>query len=212
MLHIQSFTFNPFQENTYIIYDNSKNCWIVDPGMYEPNEIDYFKKYIHDNKLKPLAIYNTHGHIDHIWSVDDIVKTYNIPFYIHSNEIAILDNAKITAQMFGINFDNLTCDKNFYTENEILNLGESEIKILNVPGHSPGSVALYAPREGWVISGDTLFNGSIGRTDLLLGDYDTLIKSIKTQLLCLPSDIIVFSGHGSSTTIEDELKHNPFLQ
>lgn len=211
MAYLQSFTFNPFQENTYIIFNENKDCWIIDPGMYDTNEMDHFEKFISDNQLIPKAIINTHTHIDHIFGVSALKEKYNIPFAIHNADAPVLDGAAGAAMLFGFQFKNTpTVDFNL-NEDEGYNIGEEHLKIFLVPGHSPGSVAFYHEKENWVISGDTLFSGSIGRTDLPGGNHDQLIKSIHTQLLTLPDDVKVYSGHGPETTIGIERQNNPFL-
>lgn len=211
MLHIHTFTFNPFQENTYLIYNDEQECWIIDPGMSNTEEEAELIHFITKNKLKPIAIINTHAHIDHILGVDAIAKQYKIPFYLCEMELPILYNAANTARMFGFEYQGVQTKPELVKPNQILKLNQDEIHILFVPGHSPGSIALYAPQYNWVISGDALFNGSIGRTDLLLGDYNTLINSIKTELFKLPDNTALYSGHGPSSTIGHEKRHNPFL-
>lgn len=209
MLQIQNFTFNPFQENTYIIY-NQQNCWIVDPGMMLEAEVKTMTDFIEANKLSPKAIINTHAHIDHILGVDAIANMYRIPFYIYRDELPILNNATNTAKMFGFNYAGVQTEVSFFDTNNF-KLDNEELEILFVPGHSPGSVAFYSALNNWVISGDALFENSIGRTDLLMGDSETLIKSIKTKLLTLPEETVVYAGHGNPTTIVKEKKNNPFL-
>jgi hydroxyacylglutathione hydrolase len=211
MLSVIQFTFNPFQENTYIIKNELNECWIIDPGMYDTNEVNQVINHLISKDLKVQAIINTHAHLDHIFGVDALVERFNIPFFIHEKELAVLNHAANSAQMFGFNFRGVKTVPQFIKEKEILHLGKDELEIRFVPGHSPGSIAFYNANNNWVISGDALFSGSIGRTDLPGGDYDTLINSIKAQLLNLPPDTIVYSGHGSTTTIGTEKKNNPFL-
>ncbi|HRP90883.1 MAG TPA: MBL fold metallo-hydrolase [Edaphocola sp.] len=211
MLQIKSFTFNPFQENTYIIYNENKNCWIIDPGMYSEEEHNIFNKYISDNNLKPIQIINTHGHIDHIFGVNAVKEKYNIPFGLHKEDEPIIKNASFSASLFGLQFrEKIEIDFYINEENKILD--NDSIQISHVPGHSPGSVSLFYPKREWLIGGDVLFQGSIGRTDLPGGDFDTLINSIKKKLFILPNETIVYSGHGPATTIAMEKQYNPFLQ
>lgn len=211
MLQVASFTFNPFSENTYVIFHENKSCWIVDPGMMNEAEYAELDKFINANRLVPKSIINTHAHIDHILGIDYVASKYGIPFYLHEKELPILNNAANTARMFGFQYAGVQTKPGYVNEQDGLFLNEEKIEIRFVPGHSPGSVAFYYEKGGWVISGDALFAGSIGRTDLLMGDYDTLINSIKTQLLNLPDHTEVFSGHGPATTIGEERKNNPFL-
>lgn len=212
MLNVAFFTFNPFQENTYIIANEKKQCWIVDPGMYDDQEVAAIKDYIVSNQLQPQGIINTHAHIDHILGVQELIDTYHIPFGIHADDLPILQRAEATAAMFGFEFKNAPKQTHFISEKEELKLGDDTLKVFLVPGHSPGSIAFYYPAGKWVISGDVLFNGSIGRTDLPGGDYDTLINSIRTHLVTLPNDTQVLSGHGPATTVGDEKADNPFLK
>lgn len=212
MLNIHFFTFNPFQENTYIISNEHNECWITDPGMYGEEETNQLINFITTNRLTPKAILNTHAHIDHILGVDALKKKYNILFGIHKAELPVLQRGSDTAAMFGFNFPNVPEATFFIGEDQPLMLGDDEIRVFFTPGHSPGSISFYYPSGGWVISGDVLFNGSIGRTDLPGGDFDTLISSIRTHLFTLPDNTTVFSGHGPETNIGDEKKYNPFLK
>lgn len=212
MLNIHFFTFNAFQENTYIISNHKKECWIVDPGMYEQRETNEFISFIEKNQLVPQAIINTHAHLDHIFGVQAVINKYGIPFGIHEQELPILKRGADTAAMFGMPFKDLP-EANFFIEDgKKMKLGDDEIKVFYTPGHSPGSISFYYPEGNWVIAGDVLFNGSIGRTDLPGGNFDTLIVSIRTHLFALPENTTVLSGHGPSTTIGNEKKYNPFLR
>ena len=212
MLQIQSFTFNPFQENTYLIINEQKLCWIVDPGMYDINETNRLFSYISDNGLKPQSIINTHTHIDHIFGVSDVMKKYDIPFGINEKDLPVLNAAVASAMMFGLAFSNTPKPGFYIADNEVMKLGDDTIEVRFTPGHSPGSVSFYHAEGNWVIGGDVLFSGSIGRTDLPGGNFDTLISSIKTQLLTLPEETVVYSGHGPATDVGSEKEGNPFLQ
>ena len=212
MLYIERFSFNPFQENTYIIYNDANECWIVDPGMYEPHETEAMDSFIKDNNLKPQAIINTHTHIDHILGVDALKSKYRIPFYIHEKDLPVLQSATVSAAMFGFDFRNPPVQDGFINEQEPLKLATDELEVRFTPGHSPGSVVFYYPEGKWLIGGDVLFNGSIGRTDLPGGDHNTLIKSIETQVYTLPDDTVVHSGHGPATTVGREKQYNPFVR
>lgn len=211
MLSLQSFSFNAFQENTYVIYNEKKQCWIVDPGMYASEEVSQFCKYIDDNNLKPIAIINTHAHLDHIFGVNALKAKYNIPFCIHKSDMPVLKGAAGSAMLFGFRFKDTPTVDEFIPDSTSYQLNTDELEIILVPGHSPGSIAFYSATNKWVISGDALFNGSIGRTDLPGGNHDQLINSIKDKLFTLPEDTVVYSGHGPSTTIGVEKKTNPFL-
>jgi hydroxyacylglutathione hydrolase len=212
MLNVNFFTFNAFEENTYIIANEKKECWIVDPGMYGDRETAKMIAYITDKQLQPQAIINTHAHIDHIFGVQALKDTYNIPFGIHEQELPVLKMGAGSATLFGFDFKQAPEPDFFIKENEPLRLGNDTIKVLFTPGHSPGSISFYYSGGNWVIGGDVLFAGSIGRTDLPGGSLDILLNSIRTQLFTLPSATTVLSGHGPATMVGNEQKHNPFLQ
>jgi len=212
MLNIHFFTFNAFQENTYLIINDKKECWIVDPGMYDASEINQLINYIEQNQLKPQAIINTHTHIDHIFGVQALMDKYNIPFGIHEKELPVLNSAAGAASLFGFDFKQAPKPSFYIKEREALLLGEEAIDVRFTPGHSPGSISFYYPKGEWVIGGDVLFSGSIGRTDLPGGNTETLLNSIRTQLFTLPGQTTVYSGHGPVTTIEEEINSNPYLQ
>ncbi len=212
MLQIHCFTFNPFQENTYLIINEEKQVWIVDPGMYDTRETNEFNDFISTNGLLPQAIINTHAHIDHILGIQHVKNTFKIPFLMHEKELPVLQGASNSAKMFGFNFTNVPKADGFITETEPLKLGKDEIEVRFTPGHSPGSVVFYSKEDKWVIGGDVLFNQSIGRTDLPGGNHATLLASIREQIFTLPDDTEVHPGHGPSTTIGFEKKHNPFLR
>ncbi|MBX2907777.1 MAG: MBL fold metallo-hydrolase [Taibaiella sp.] len=212
MLNVHFFTFNAFQENTYVISNHKNECWIVDPGMYEERELEEFISFLEQKQLTPKAIINTHAHLDHIFGVQALKEKYNIPFQIHALEQPVLDRGKDTAAMFGFDFGNVPIADAYTPHDKALTLGEDELKVLLTPGHSPGSISFYHAAGNWVIAGDVLFNGSIGRTDLPGGDFDTLINSISTQLYALPDNTTVLSGHGDPTTIGEEKRHNPFVK
>jgi len=212
MLKVTAFTFNPFQENTYLIINDKKQCWIVDPGMYGADEEKKMIDYIEKNELTPQQIINTHAHIDHILGIDALKVKYNIPFGMHTLDQPVLANGTGSAMMFGLQMGaNPTVDF-FISENEKLQLGDDEIEVRLAPGHSPGSIVFYNAEGKWLIGGDVLFNGSVGRTDLPGGNHDTLMKSIKEQLYTLPDETQVYSGHGPKTTIGQEKKSNPFVR
>jgi hydroxyacylglutathione hydrolase len=212
MLQLIQFTFNPFGENTYLWVNEKKECWITDPGMYGAEEESVLTKYIAAQRLKPQFIFNTHAHIDHILGVDALKQKYNIRFGVHKKELPILENAVGSAMMFGFNFRVAPQPDFFIEENTLLQLGEDVLEIRFVPGHSPGSIAFYYPEGGFVVSGDVLFQHSVGRTDLPGSNPDDLMTSIKKQLYTLPDATKVYSGHGSFTTVREEKKVNPFVR
>lgn len=212
MLNINFFTFNAFEENTYILFNEKNQCWIVDPGMYGPQDMGQFMNYIESKQLKPQGIINTHTHLDHIFGVQALMDKYKIPFGVHEQEQQVLQMAAGSATLFGFDLKAAPQPTYFIKEGQPLHLGDDVLEVRYTPGHSPGSISFYYPKGNWVISGDVLFAGSIGRTDLPGGSFDTLINSIRTQLFTLPGSTTVLSGHGPATTVAEEKKHNPFLQ
>lgn len=209
---IAIFCFNPFQENTYIISHSNKDCWIIDPGCYTLQEQKRLTQYIEQNELQPVKLINTHCHLDHIYGNKFVATEYNLELGIHKKELDTLHHAEIGARMFGAKIPERQEPGYFIEENEILQLADVPFHVLFTPGHSPGSICFHNIMERYVIVGDVLFMGSIGRTDLPGGDYDTLIKSIKTKLLVLDTSTEVYNGHGPSTTIGEEARNNPFLR
>ncbi|MCD9854063.1 MBL fold metallo-hydrolase [Epilithonimonas sp. JDS] len=212
MLHVESFTFNPFSENTYVIYNEEKEAFLIDPGNMPDAETKVLADFIKTKDLKIQNILLTHAHIDHIIGLQWAYDEFKVPVLVHLEEVEILEKAPFTAKNYGFFFPAFKGEIQNIKEGDKLNLGSDAFQIFDVPGHSPGSVAFYNEENEFVISGDALFMMSIGRTDLYKGDYDQLITSIKTKLLTLPESTKVFSGHGESTTIGFEKAHNSFLQ
>lgn len=211
MIKIKTFVFNPFQENTYILSDDTGECIVVDPGCYEPDEKSTLSNYITENKLTCKILVNTHCHIDHILGNAYVESLYKPTVAAHTKDAFLLTEANRYGQVFGFTPDQPPVPTLLLNEGSELKFGNSSLKILHVPGHSPGSIALYSPDQNFVIVGDVLFKGSIGRTDLVKGDYDKLRESIFTKLMTLPADTMVFPGHGPKTTIHEEALSNPFL-
>jgi hydroxyacylglutathione hydrolase len=211
MLQLRSFTFNPFSENTYVIINEKKECWIVDPGMYDIQETNELIRFFEQHDLKPRGIINTHTHIDHILGVKALVDKYNITFGIHTKDEIVLQNALGSAMMFGLALKSIPKPDFYIKEGEPLKLGEDLLEVRLAPGHSPGSIVFYSAEDKWVIGGDVLFAGSIGRSDLPGGNHETLLNSIRTQLFTLPEDTAVFPGHGPATTVGQEIATNPFF-
>lgn len=212
MLQIQAFTFNPFAENTYLLSDADKNGWIIDPGMSNAHEWAQMAQAIESQGLRPQAILNTHAHIDHILGIPALTEKYNIPFALHPLDSPVLTGAATSALMFGINGFTPPVVTQHLSEEIPLRLGKHTLQVLLTPGHSPGSVCFYNEKDGWLIGGDVLFNGSVGRTDLPGGHTETLMNSIRTQLYTLPNEVVVYPGHGPATTIGAEKKSNPFVR
>ncbi len=212
MLQVVSFMFNPFQENTYLLFDETAECVIFDPGCHTAAEQKILKDYIAQNNLTPVRLINTHCHIDHIFGNTFVANKYGLGLEIHKNELPLLEAAVYQGKMWGINVEPSPQPSRFLTEKDTIQFGNTTLEILFTPGHSPASLSFYCREAKIVIAGDVLFRESIGRTDLPGGNYQTLIYSIRTKLLTLDDDVIVYSGHGPSTTIGYERTHNPFLQ
>lgn len=211
MIKLEVFVFNPFQENTFLLSDESGKCIVVDPGMYDPRENKQISEFIEARKLIPEAIVNTHCHVDHVLGCRYLMDQYTIPFCFHEDEQEMLDRAPELGAIFGLKVDKLPEADRYLVAGEKFQFGNSELQLIHVPGHSKGSLALYSESDKFVITGDALFNGSIGRTDLPGGDYNTLIESIWNNLMILPRDVKVYPGHGPSSTIGYEHDTNPFL-
>lgn len=212
MTLVAKFTFNPFQENTYLLHDETKECVIIDPGCYTQAERDTLKRFVDERGLKPVRLINTHCHLDHIFGNKFIADTYHLPLEIHEGELPVLESVPQVCAMYGIPLPEPPPPVGgFLKEGEVIEFGSSRLEILFTPGHSPASISFYCRESKFVIGGDVLFQGSIGRTDLPGGNFETLISSIKTQLFPLGDDITVYSGHGGDTTIGVERKTNPFL-
>jgi hydroxyacylglutathione hydrolase len=211
MIFVEKFMVNPLGENSYVLSDESGECIFIDPGFYFEEEQNEVKTYISEKNLRPLKITNTHCHFDHIMGVEFIRKEFNIPFYGHAEDGFLVKSASVQAKTFGMELNPVDpLDYNFQ-EGEKVTFGNSELEIIHVPGHSPGHVVFYSARDRFLIAGDVLFYGSIGRTDLPGGDFDTLISGIKTKLFKLPDETKVYSGHGPETTLGFEKTSNPFL-
>lgn len=211
MLEVRSFVFNPLQENTYLIYNEKKHCLIIDPGCYFENERTELREFIEKYALVPKYLLNTHCHLDHVFGNDFVHKIYGLNLHIHELEKPVLDYAPISGIGWGFPFENYNGPLVYIRQEEEISLGEDRLKILFTPGHAPGHISLYSEAQNFVIGGDVLFRESIGRTDLPGGDHETLLASIRNQLFVLPDETLVYSGHGSTTTIGHERKHNPFL-
>ena len=212
MLHIKSFAFNPFSENTYIIFNENKNAFIIDPGDFSEVENNILNQFIVDNELKVQNILLTHAHIDHVLGLQKAFDKYKVPILMHDLEKEILDRNPMDANRFGFFFKPFEGEISYLNENEIISVDEDEFKILHVPGHSPGHIAFYSEAQKFIISGDVLFEGSIGRTDLYKGDAQELLKSIREKLFVLEDETKVYNGHGNPTTVGFEKSYNPFFK
>ncbi len=211
MLKVHSFEFSPIAENTYVLYNDHGNCIIIDPGCYYPEEKQELFTWIESRGLAPKLLLNTHCHLDHVFGNKDVAERYGLILHIHKKEQVLLEHAPVSGLMYNLPFDNYSGSLNFLEDGGHVKLDEDVLEIRLTPGHSPGSLSFYNENGGFVISGDALFQRSIGRTDLPGGDHEQLIESIRSRLLTLPGETIVYSGHGPSTTISEEARSNPFL-
>ncbi|MEH0156305.1 MBL fold metallo-hydrolase [Limibacter armeniacum] len=212
MIHIEKFTFGAFAENTYILYDENKNCIVVDPGCMDEGERLELTNFISDNGLKVEKVVNTHCHIDHIFGNKFVKEHFGVKLYIPKDEAQVLAWGKLSADKWGIPGFEETEPDEFIPNEGKLTLGNEVLEILFVPGHSPGHLAFYNKEGAFVIGGDVLFKQSIGRTDLPGGDMATLTDSIRKVMYQLPEDTVVHCGHGPSTTIGEEKRMNPFVR
>ena len=204
--------FNPIQVNTYILADNKGECAIIDCGCYDDSEFGRLVKFIDDKRLTPVLLLNTHCHLDHLFGNSFIFKKYNLLTKACQDEEQNRLSAVEHASLFGLSMQSPPAVGEFITDTHNLTFGNTTLRSIYVPGHTAGSIAFYSESNGCVFTGDALFEGSIGRTDLQGGDYDTLIQSIKTRLFTLPPDTIVFPGHGSESSISREKNNNPFFK
>jgi len=211
-LHVQSFTFNPFQENTYIVYSSHGDAVVIDPGCSDVRENQQLTDFIASNNLHVLALLNTHAHIDHILGNAFVVDNYAVDFYLHPADQITLQSGIQSASMFGItDYKESPMPTQWLADKQTLKWGDVELEVLFTPGHAPGHVVFYNAENEFVINGDVLFRGSFGRVDLPGGDLETLKKSIFNVMFELPESTTVFCGHGQSTTIDQERKTNYIL-
>jgi glyoxylase-like metal-dependent hydrolase (beta-lactamase superfamily II) len=210
MLHIHSFIFGPFQENTYLVYNESGKATLIDPGCYDPEEKAELNSYVEKQQLQIERIVNTHCHIDHVLGNQFSKETFKAPLMIPPGEDETFKAVKVYAPNYGFpTYSEASVDE-YLPESGTIEMGGHAWEVLLVPGHSPGHLAFYEPQSKSLIGGDVLFNGSIGRTDLPGGDFDTLIKSIHQHIFKLDDEVVVYSGHGPTTTVGHEKRTNPF--
>jgi glyoxylase-like metal-dependent hydrolase (beta-lactamase superfamily II) len=209
---LKYFEFNPFAENTWIVYDDSGACAIFDPGCYTVEECRALRAFIEENGLKPARLILTHAHLDHVFGARFVQDTWQLPLEVHQNELPLLERFQDVCRMYGIPGAQTPPEPDvFLNPGDLITFGNTRLEALYTPGHSPGSLSFYNRSEGYVLAGDVLFMESIGRTDLPGGDHDTLIESIRRELFSLPDETIVYPGHGPATTIRHEKAYNPFL-
>lgn len=210
-MNIVKFVFSPFQENTYVLYDETKECVIIDPGCYDDKERKRLVGFIQDRGLTPVRLMNTHCHIDHIFGNKFVSELYRLPLESHRDEQEMIEYSELKAGMYGVVLEKSPSISVFWDEGDVITFGNSELEVLFTPGHSPASISFYNRKGNFVIGGDVLFRESIGRTDLQGGNFETLAHSIRTKFFTLPNETKVYSGHGDVTTVGHEKMYNPFI-
>ena len=211
MATVQSFVNNPYQENTYLLFDETGECAIIDPGMYTSAEQNAVVAFIKDNNLKPVLLLNTHCHIDHVLGNKFVFDQYGLKPQFHEGESAVLGAVIAYAPSMGIRYEPSPLPDTYLPETGTVKFGNTELQLIFAPGHSPAHLCFYDKEANILIGGDVLFRNSIGRTDLPGGNYSTLIKNIEEKLFLLPDDCTVYPGHGPETTIGYEKQTNPYL-
>jgi glyoxylase-like metal-dependent hydrolase (beta-lactamase superfamily II) len=210
MMTIRTFVFNPFQENTIVAFDETREAVVIDPGCYEPEERKELDDFISTQKLTVKYLFNTHCHIDHVLGNDHVKEKYNVKLLIHAYDEPVLRAVKAYAPSYGFSGYREALPDQFLKEGDTVQFGNIVLQVLFLPGHSPGHIGFYSREQKIILSGDVLFEGSIGRTDLPGGDFNTLIDSIHRRLFTLPDDVVVYPGHGRTTTLGEEKISNPF--
>lgn len=211
MLHIKSFPNNPYHENTYLLFDDTLECVLIDPGMYTREEQNKVTSFISKNLLKPVLLLNTHCHIDHVLGNKFVFDQYGLKPQFHEGELPLLSAVPGYAPQMGIRYEISPLPETFLPESGTVKFGQTELELIFAPGHSPAHLCFYSVNDHILIGGDVLFRESIGRTDLPGGNTGQLLKSIREKLFVLPDQVIVYPGHGVETTIGYEKQYNPFL-
>ena len=211
MIRIKKFTFNPFQENSYLLINQQNECIVVDPGCFNSDEQKQLTKYIEQQNLKPTQLINTHFHIDHVLGNAFVAKEYNLAVTTFKSETNMVEMAIRSSELYGIPYQHSPEPSVFLKEGDIIEFGDSKFDVLHVPGHAPDHIVLISQHDKIMIGGDVLFKGSIGRTDLPGGNHHYLIENIQTKIFTLNEEIVVYSGHGPETTIAQEIRTNPFF-
>ena len=211
MLKIACLPFNPIQENTYVLWDETNECVVIDAGNSSPREDAALDNFIAEHGLKPVLAANTHGHFDHTLGVEHLKQRYGIPFALSSKDAFLLENAATSGSIFGVKVGAMpTVERDLDGEQEI-RFGKTNLRVLRTPGHTPGHVAFFDEGSKSLFTGDTLFRESIGRTDLPGGDYSWIMRSILDVLVPLGDEVHVYPGHGPESTIGHEVLYNPFI-
>ena len=212
MLKIKQFTFNLFSENTIVLDNGENGAVIIDPGCYSDDEKNAFLDHLDAENIRPSAIFLTHGHPDHVYGVKMLQSRYDIPVYLHKDDIQVLDYSERLISKLGLTNPDTTFSKTWISDGQKISAAGLEFEVIHTPGHSPGCVCYYDRKDGLIFTGDTLFAGAIGRSDLFGGDYDKLIVSVMDKLMMLDAEVEVHPGHGGTTTIGYERMNNPFLE
>lgn len=210
-MNIATLVFNPIQENTYILWDDTKECVVIDAGNSQPKEDAALKNFIDSRGLKPVAAVNTHGHFDHTMGVEFLRREYGIPFHLSSKDRFLLETAQVSGSVFGVRITRMLPIDIDLEGMKTIRFGETVLEVIPTPGHTPGHVALYEPRTKNLFTGDTLFRESIGRTDLPGGDYSWIMRSILERILPLGDETTIWPGHGEKSTLGHESLYNPFV-
>ncbi|MDN3202845.1 MBL fold metallo-hydrolase [Algoriphagus sediminis] len=211
MLSIKVFTFNPLQENTYLVYNENGAGVLIDPGCYDKEEKNELDRFIQANDIKILKLLNTHCHVDHVLGNAWAKNKYDLDLWIHQNEIPVLKAVEVYAPGYGLPAYEPSTHDHLLSEGDMIEIGDDKLECLFVPGHSPGHIVFYNAKSNFAICGDTLFRGSIGRTDLPGGNHQQLLDRINSILFELPETTVLFPGHGPETNVGFEKEHNPFV-
>ena len=211
-MEIKTFYCNPLRECCYVVWDETLEAVIIDPGFYGPREEGRLASFVEEKGLKPVKILLTHGHFDHMMALSDVVARWGVPVYMHPADKMQLERAAVWCRGLGLEFKPYTGALNDLSDGDVISFGHSSLEVIATPGHTQGGVCFLSRTDNVLFSGDTLFAGSIGRTDNPGGDYDRLIESIVTKLLPLDGDTTVLPGHGPATSIGYERGTNPFVQ
>lgn len=210
-MKIATLQFNPFGENTYVIYGASKECIIVDAGCYSDKEQNTLAAFIEKNELRPIMALNTHAHVDHVCGVDFVMRKWGIPFALHSADTTILEMVPCYADSMGFDVKQVPPATIDLSQTTQIMLGDTQLNIIHTPGHTPGHISIHIPEQQILLTGDTLFKESIGRTDLPGGDYQSIMESIIERIIPLGNDTRILPGHGPQSTIAHEVMFNPFV-
>ncbi len=212
MVQIKKFVFSPFQENTYVLHNSDKDCIIIDPGCYFPEERTELKEFIKRQDLTPSRLLNTHCHLDHVFGNAFVHREWNLEPEYHALEEDNLQRGPMSAQMYGIpGYEASPTAKKLMKEGDQIHFGGETFDVILMPGHAPGHLAYYCENLNMLISGDVIFDGSIGRTDLPGGNHQQLLDTIREKVFTLPEETVIYNGHGSETTVGREKKSNPFF-